>query len=340
MLNKNEMKLMERIINSSVEFKMEAYRTIGADLERIQAEIAAALGNREIKPATTVVEDVKPVVKEEDKVNTECASTKTSANQETKSTLTKCGHNEGATEVLNVDRIKDSKHTWGGQIRIDNEVRNFHWSNELRLPTVYGVNNMDSLLVCKVAIDEAITRIDKKETYKYDLLDNAPNTGDFHGRHYYNKLEEGKYIYLSPEYDREYSTDNIIAKGYINNHGFLIRRDHVVLWKNYNYIFSKAKFGATASKGYNTEAMTKEVLTMLEAVIAQYDAAEKEYFATHQSRSVDELNGVTLGKKHIPAKSADTKADKVSNKKSGSIGNLFGNMTEEEIDKQMAALFD
>ena len=49
MLNKTEMNLMNKVMESSIEFKMEAYKMLGEELMKIQQEIATLLGTKEVK---------------------------------------------------------------------------------------------------------------------------------------------------------------------------------------------------------------------------------------------------------------------------------------------------
>ena len=60
MLNKTEMNLMNKVMESSIEFKMEAYKMLGEELMKIQQEIATLLGTKEVKYVAPVV----PVVPE------------------------------------------------------------------------------------------------------------------------------------------------------------------------------------------------------------------------------------------------------------------------------------
>ena len=77
MLNKSEMNLLNKVMESSIEFKMEAYKALEKDLNRIQQEIATLLGTKEVKyvaPVTPVVpehkESTERKIQEEKVINT------------------------------------------------------------------------------------------------------------------------------------------------------------------------------------------------------------------------------------------------------------------------------
>lgn len=193
--------------------------------------------------------------------------------------LINCGPNKGEDEVLFIEKRKDNLHLWYGQIRIDNEVRNFHWSNELQKPVVYGVNNLASLSTSNELIRGAVNAIDSKELTKYDMVPDHPEFGGFKARHYYGALEQGAYIYMTPlAQDKDGKEDDIVFKGYINKHAFVIWRNGEIRWRHYNYINMKKPFERSASKGFNTEQMTKDVDILASKVLEQFErAASKTY---------------------------------------------------------------
>lgn len=193
--------------------------------------------------------------------------------------LINCGPNKGEDEVLFIEKRKNNLHLWYGQIRIDNEVRNFHWSNELQKPVVYGVNNLASLTTSNELIREAVNAIDSKELTKYDMVPDHPEFGGFKARHYYGALEQGAYIYMTPlAQDEDGKEDDIVFKGYINKHAFVIWRNGEIRWRHYNYINMNKPFERSASKGFNTEQMTKDVDVLASKVLEQFErAASKTY---------------------------------------------------------------
>ena len=192
--------------------------------------------------------------------------------------LIKCGPSVGENEVLHIDKRRDSKHLWYGQIRIDNEIRNFHWSNELQMPTVYGVKSLASLGLANDLIRAAIKDIDAKELTKYDMVPDHPDFGGFKARHFYGALEQGAYIYMTPDAQLEDGKEtDVVFKGYVCDHAFTVNRSGDVFWRHYNYINSRNAFEKTPSKGYNAEQMLKDVETLADTVLAQYDKAASKY---------------------------------------------------------------
>ena len=75
MLNKSEMNLLNKVMESSIEFKMEAYKILGEDLIKIQQQIAMLLGTKsvEAKYVAPVVpehkESTEKEIKEEKAIN-------------------------------------------------------------------------------------------------------------------------------------------------------------------------------------------------------------------------------------------------------------------------------
>lgn len=189
-----------------------------------------------------------------------------------------CGPNKGDNEVVFIEKRKDNLHLWSGQIRIDNEIRNFHWSNELQKPVVYGVESLASLTTSNELIREAVNTIDSKELTKYDMVPDHPDFGGFKARHYYGALEQGAYIYMTPLAQEDGKEEDIVFKGYINKHAFVVWRNGEVRFRHYNYINMTKPFEKHASKGFNTVQMLKDIDTLSEKVLEQFEkAASKEY---------------------------------------------------------------
>lgn len=272
MLNTKEKALLEKVREASIEFKLEAYQVLGADLKSIQEQLALILGQpiapqTEVKPVTPIV----PVTQEQEEIK---ESKKENHKVSNVNKLTGCGPDKGDDEVLFIEKRKDSKHLWFGQIRMNNIIRNFHWSNELELPIVYGIESKDSLVKASNLIRTTIGKISPKELTMYDSLMDHEYTGGFKARQYYEELSKGSYIYATPQVsviDGEiaYKEDEIIFKGYINNHAFIINSAGDVFWRNYNFIFSKKPFERTVSKGYDQSQMEDEIEDMASKVELQ-----------------------------------------------------------------------
>lgn len=300
-MNKTEMSLMNKVMEGSIELKMSLYKALGEDLVKIQNELAALLGNKEVKYVAPVAEDVKPESKKETKV--EAPKVKAEEKKEIKANhkvsnvkkLINCGPSEGDNKVLFVEKRKDSKHLWYGQIRLNSYIRNFHWSNELDMPVVYGVEDMTSLKEARGLIRDAVAAINPKELTMYDSVVNHPDFGGFKGRQYLGALHQGAYIYLTPEATDSDKDTDIIAKGYTNGHAFIVRRDQEVFWRNYNYIFSKKPFESTPSKGFDTKTLVNNVSLLFNAVCNQFDKSRSAYFRSEnlQTKNVTSTNAST-----------------------------------------------
>ncbi|MCI7207472.1 MAG: hypothetical protein MSA15_15955 [Clostridium sp.] len=363
MLNKSEMNLLNKVMESSIEFKMEAYKMLGEELMKIQQEIATLLGTKEVKYVAPVIpvvpehkESTEREIQEEKVMNTilgenikegqiikgycgscceptrqyrkggelvclECGEmwelipyeeyevtnefykakkekqpeVKAESHKEIKISKTEakqpkinhkvsdvkklinCGPSEGDNAVLFVEKRKDNKHLWYGQIRYNNQIRNFHWSNELPLAIVYGIESFEDLKNANEIIRDAVKEVSPKELIKYDQVLDHADFGGCKARFYYGALEQGAFIYLTPEaHDSDKETD-IVAKGYTDSHAFIVRRDGEVFWRHYNYIFSKKPFESTPSKGFDIKLMCEDVDILFEAVCRKYDkAASKE----------------------------------------------------------------
>lgn len=339
-MNKSEMNLMNKVLESGIEFKVELYKALETNIKEQLRVLNDIMGmtTTEIKPVETVKEI--PATKDEPKetktnntvlgkdikeqqiVLSYCGS----CNKETKQyrkggevvclecgdswelfeedeyevtdkfhnepkqapktnhkvsdvkKLIKCGPQEGEDAVLFVEKRKDNKHLWYGQIRLNNYIRNFHWSNELDMPVVYGVEGAASLKEARELIRNAVKEISPKELTMYDSVIDHPEFGGFSGRQYLGALHQGAYIYLTPEATDSDKDTDIIAKGYTNGHAFIVRRDQEVFWRNYNYIFSKKPFESTPSKGYDTETLVNNVGLLYDAVCEQFEKLSSAYY--------------------------------------------------------------
>ena len=264
--NKENAKLMEELMkaeedNMMLEGKVTAYEF---EINRLKEKAN--------KKTVVYVEDekIEEAPKSTVKPNTKVSNTKK---------LVNCGPDEGEDEVLFTEKRRDSKHLWLGQIRIDNEIRNFHWSNELQLPTVYGVKSLESLNKANDLIRAAVKAINAKELTKYDMVpDCDPDFGGFRARHFYGALNQGAYIYMTPDLQIEDGKDtDVVYKGYVNMHAFIVNRSGDVFWRHYNYINSKKPFEKTPSKGFNAEQMLKDVELLVDHVYDQFENAKAKY---------------------------------------------------------------
>ena len=226
-----------------------------AEIENLKAQLEKANAT-----TTQPQQEVKKEVKENHKVS--------STNK-----LISCGPNTGANEVLFIEKRSDNIHLWYGQIRMNNYVRNFHWSNELPLPTVYGIENFESLKAANELIRAAVNNIDPKELTKYNQVPNLPEFGAYKARQFYGALEQGAYIYMSPEMQTGTKDDDVVCKGYVCDHAFILRRSGDVQWRHYNYINSKKPFESTPSRHYNEKQMMDDVQKLYNAVYEQYEKA-------------------------------------------------------------------
>lgn len=305
---KLEQNIIERIVKgkASIEFQVEAFKALGENLDKIEAaikegkEIATKIDikvieselNKEIKPVktTTVVkaEEVKPETKEESVVTEPAKEEVTEAKKELNiekvtqeikqeakrqikhnNKMIKCGKNEGDDEIVYIEKIKDDIHTWRGQIRLQNIVYNFHWSNELSLPVVYNVPDLSYVLV---ASDMIKKRVGVDECNKYDqLFTNVPELGNYGGRYYYDDLEKGSFIYMTPWFRVEKDEPEVWFKGYTMDHAFVVFSDKRIYYRNVNYLFAKRPWESTVSKGYDTKEVRRSACRLMKMVIEQFD---------------------------------------------------------------------
>ena len=226
-MNKSEMNLMEKVMNSGIEFKVELYKALESNIKEQLAVLNSIMGMTtvEAKPVETVKEipatkdepkDVKTNnivlgkdIKEQQVVLSYCGSCNKETEQYRKGgevvclecgdswelfeedeyevtdkfhnvpkqapktnhkvsnvkKLINCGPQEGEDAVLFVEKRKNNRHLWYGQIRLNNYVRNFHWSNELDMPVVYGVEVAASLKEARELISgNALSLNNKKVT--------------------------------------------------------------------------------------------------------------------------------------------------------------------------------
>lgn len=305
---KLEQNIIERIVKgkASIEFQVKAFKALGENLSKIEAaikegkEIATKIDikvieselNKEIKPVKTTTvakaEEVKPETKEEsvvtEPVKEEVTEAKKELNiekvtqeikQEAKrqvkhnNKMIKCGKNEGDDEIVYIEKIKDDIHTWRGQIRLQNIVYNFHWSNELSLPVVYNVPDLSYVLV---ASDMIKKRVGVDECNKYDqLFTNVPELGSYGGRYYYDDLEKGSFIYMTPWFRIEKDEPEVWFKGYTMDHAFVVFSDKRIYYRNVNYLFAKRPWESTVSKGYDTKEVRRSACRLMKMVIEQFD---------------------------------------------------------------------
>lgn len=297
---KLEQNIIERIVKgkASIEFQVKAFKALGENLSKIEAaikegkEIATKIDikvieselNKEIKPVKTTTvakaEEVKPETKEEsvvtEPVKEEVTEAKKELNiekvtqeikQEAKrqvkhnNKMIKCGKNEGDDEIVYIEKIKDDIHTWRGQIRLQNIVYNFHWSNELSLPVVYNVPDLSYVLV---ASDMIKKRVGVDECNKYDqLFTNVPELGSYGGRYYYDDLEKGSFIYMTPWFRIEKDEPEVWFKGYTMDHAFVVFSDKRIYYRNVNYLFAKRPWESTVSKGYDTKEVRRSACRLM-----------------------------------------------------------------------------
>lgn len=305
---KLEQNIIERIVKgkASIEFQVKAFKALGENLSKIEAaikegkEIATKIDikvielelNKEIKPVKTTTvakaEEVKPETKEESVVTEPAKEEVTEAKKELnieKATqeikqeakrqikhnnkMIKCGKNEGDDEIVYIEKIKDDIHTWRGQIRLQNIVYNFHWSNELSLPVIYNVPDLSYVLV---ASDMIKKRVGVDECNKYDqLFTNVPELGSYGGRYYYDDLEKGSFIYMTPWFRVEKDEPEVWFKGYTMDHAFVVFSDKRIYYRNVNYLFAKRPWESTVSKGYDTKEVRRSACRLIKMVIEQFD---------------------------------------------------------------------
>lgn len=296
---KLEQNIIERIVKgkASIEFQVEAFKALGESLDKIESaikegkEISSKIDikvieselNKEaksIKITTAKAEEIKsePVAAEETKaevkkeLNTE--KVKQEIKQEAKrqisrNMMVKCGKNEGDDEIVYIEKIKDDIHTWRGQIRLQNVVYNFHWSNELSLPVVYNVPDLSYVLV---ASDMIKKRVGVDECNKYDqLFTNVPELGNYGGRYYYDDLEKGSFIYMTPWFRVEKDEPEVWFKGYTMDHAFVVFSDKRIYYRNVNYLFAKRPWESTVSKGYDTKEVRRSACRLMKLIIEQFD---------------------------------------------------------------------
>lgn len=299
---KLERNMIERILEgkATIEFQVEAFKVLSKSLDKIESaikegkEIAAKIDtkvieselNKEtksIKITAAKTEEVKPEIKSKPVV-TEEAKTKKELNvkkatqeikQEAKrqiknnNKMVKCGKNEGNDEIVYIEKIKDDLHTWRGQIRLQNVVYNFQWSNELSLPVVYNVPELSFVLKANDMIKE---KVGNNECEKYDqLFTDKWELGNYGGRYYYDDLEKGSFIYMTPWFGIKKDEPEVWFKGYTMDHAFVVFSDKRIYYRNVNYIFAKRPWETTVSKGYDTKEVRRSACKLMKLVIEQFN---------------------------------------------------------------------
>lgn len=273
---KLERNMIERILEgkATIEFQIEAFKVLSESLNKIESAIKET---KSIKTTTVKTKETKPVVTEEVKSKKELniKEAKQEIKQEVKrqikynNKMVKCGKNEGNDEVVYIEKIKDDIHTWRGQIRLQNVVYNFHWSNELSLPIVYNVPELSYLLMADNMIKE---KVGVDECNKYDqLFTKSSDLGNYGGRYYYDDLEKGSFIYMTPWFKVKKDEPEVWFKGYTMDHAFVVFSDKRIYYRNVNYLFAKRPWEATVSKGYDTKEVRRSVCRLMELVIEQFN---------------------------------------------------------------------
>ena len=279
MIRSVEEKIIEKAINElGIEAQAKLYSELGVILRDFYSKLGMTLGIDATATVNATTNIKETGAEEEISENKKQKRTEPNHKVSDVTKLIKCEHQEGKDEVLFLEKRKDSKHLWFGQIRINNNIRNFSWSNELPLPVVYGIENMESLKTARDIIVEAVKAVNPKELELYDAVPDDPAFGGFSGRFYYDRLSEGEFLYVSPVIDdEEGKPEDVICKGYINDHAFIIRRDLEIRWRHYNYVFKKQPFEMRPSKGYDEKEM-RDALTELykEAIIKFRNACNED----------------------------------------------------------------
>lgn len=305
---KLEQNMIERILKgkASIEFQVEAFKVLGESLSKIEAEIREGKKiaekiniktiesklNKEVKSikiTTAKTEEVKsetkqeqksePVVAQEIKAEVKKKLNVKEATQEIKqeakrqikhnNKMVKCGKNEGNDEIVYIEKIKDDTHTWRGQIRLQNVVYNFHWSNELSLPIVYNAPELSYLLMANNMIKE---KVGVDECNKYDqVFTHVSALGNYGGRYYYDDLEKGSFIYMTPWFEIKKDKPEVWFKGYTMDHAFIVFSDKRIYYRNVNYLFAKRPWETTVSKGYDTKEVRRSACRLMKLVIEQFN---------------------------------------------------------------------
>ena len=327
---KLERNMIERIIEgkATIDFQVEAYKALGESLRKIETSIKEAqeiAGKIDIK-AIEKAQEIKPVktIKEETKKELNVKEVKQEIKQEAKKQLTKnnkmikCGKNEGPDEVVYIEKIVNDNHAWRGQIRLQNVVYNFHWSNELSLPVVYNAPDLSYLLTANEMIKE---KVGEKECNKYDeLFTKSPDLGNYGGRYYYDEIEKGSFIYMTPWFKVETEEPKVWFKGYTMDHAFIVFSNKRIYYRNVNYIFAKRPWESSVSKGYDTKEVRRNVCKLMKLVIEQFDNC------VENDKKEKEMEGSnTAITKTEPDLNNDVKDDK-------SNDNDVNNATENKVD--------
>lgn len=273
---KIDIKIIESELNKEIK---PVKTTTVVKAEEIKPEIkqkqkSESVATKKIEVKETKTEKVKKEIKTEVKkeLNTEKVKEeiKTEAKRQiSRNMMVKCGKNEGNDEVVYIEKIKDDIHTWRGQIRLQNVVYNFHWSNELSLPVVYNAPDLSYVLIANKMIKE---RVGVDECNKYDqLFTNVPELGNYGGRYYYDDLEKGSFIYMTPWFRVKKDEPEVWFKGYTMDHAFVVFSDKRIYYRNVNYLFVKRPWETTVSKGYDTKEVRRSACRLMKLIIEQFD---------------------------------------------------------------------
>lgn len=330
---KLEKNMIERIIKgkASIEFQLEAYEVLGESLAKIEEEIKK--GNKIIVNTKTIEETLnkeikeKPIVTESEEVRAETKKelnvekAKKEIKEEAKKQINKnnkmisCGENKGTDEIVYIEKVKNDIHTWRGQIRLENVIYNFNWSNELSLPIIYNAPDLSYILVANDMIKE---RVGIDECNKYDqLFTNVPELGNYGGRYYYDEIENGSFIYMTPWFRIKTEEPEVWFKGYTMDHAFVVFSDKRIYYRNVNYLFAKRPWEKTVSKGYDTKEVRRSACRLMKLIIEQFE----NYVNNNDKNKNKEMEGgdATITKTEPKLNVNDNKTDVVGGSKIDNI---------------------
>lgn len=352
---KIDIKAIESEMNKKAKSTIKVTKTKEVKPEIKQKSESAATKKIEVKETKTekVKEEIKTEVKKELNVEKATQEIKQEARRqiEHNNKMIKCGKNEGDDEVVYIEKIKDDIHTWRGQIRLQNVVYNFQWSNELSLPVVYNVPDLSYVLV---ASDMIKKRVGVDECNKYDqLFTNVPELGNYGGRYYYDDLEKGSFIYMTPWFRVEKDEPEVWFKGYTMDHAFVVFSDKRIYYRNVNYLFAKRPWETTVSKGYDTKEIRRSACRLMKLVIEQFDnyvndksenkeveggdaTITKTELKTATKNSIDDI---AIEEIHGNNNNSNSNIEYVSKDRKLSIEDVdAGKRFEEDIEAQKATL--
>ena len=183
--------------------------------------------------------------------------------------MVKCGQNEGPDEIVYIN--KKDKHLYYGQVRLNNEVHNFQWSDEMKnRPLIYGMKDENDMNKITNLLKE---RLADKFNACTNLNPKDPESANFDGRYNYD-VKNNSFIYLTKDNSKEedLKEDDIIYQGYIKDHAFTVRRDGLVLFRKYDYIFMNKPFEKTPSKNYTITE--EEIGNLIESALNHFEEAK------------------------------------------------------------------